>query len=169
VNDWGRRTFGQPCRECGFDWDTSQSGAGALVAGTPAVMADLLAGTDGAQRHGELAWSAAAYVAHVADNLRIWAERLAGLAAGDRGPVAPYDQDQLAAARHYQEISGAGALWSLDRAVADWLSAVAQADAAGITLVHPHRGQNTVLDVVRTNAHDAVHHCADVGRIMGGR
>jgi len=167
VNDWGPRTFGHPCRECAFDWDTSQPEALSLVAGTPAAMAELLAGGHGSQRHPELAWSAVAYVAHVADNLRIWAERLAGLAAGDRGPVAPYDQDDLAAARHYDEISVAGALWSLERAVGDWTSAVGLADGAGIILIHPQRGQNSLLDVVRTNAHDAWHHYADVRRIRG--
>ena len=58
-----------------------------------------------AQRLPDLAWPAVAYVCHVSDNLRIWAERLAGLAAGDTHPVPPYDQDLLARARSYDEIA----------------------------------------------------------------
>lgn len=38
------------------------------------------------------AGAAVGYVSHVAGNLRIWAERLAGLATADPGPVAPYER-----------------------------------------------------------------------------
>lgn len=166
VSAWGRTTYGDPCAQCGFHWAVSQEEAVAIVKATPAELARVLSGLDGRQRHDALTWPAVAYVAHVGDNLRIWAERLAGLASGDPGPVAPYDQDLLALARRYDQLALAGALWSLAGAARDWADAVRLADDAGVTLVHPDRGPQSVLDVVRSNAHDACHHCWDVRRTV---
>jgi hypothetical protein len=166
MSDWGRATFGDPCRQCGFSWDMPQPAALALVARVPDELEAMLGATDGRQRKPDLTWSAGAYVCHIADNLRIWAERLAGLAAGDPGPVAPYDQDLLAEARRYDRVALAGALWSVRRSARDWADAVHEADAARVTLVHPERGALGVLDVVRTNAHDAHHHVADIAAIL---
>jgi hypothetical protein len=165
VSGWGPATYGDPCRECGFTWSMSLEEAVAVVATAPDTFTELLAGADGSERLPALTWPVVAYVAHVADNLRIWAERLAGLAAGDDRPVARYDQDLLAEARHYREISLAGALWSLGRAAADWTGAVAR--ATGVTLVHPDRGPQSLLDVARSNAHDTRHHGWDVRRTLG--
>ncbi len=139
-----------------------------MVSATPEELAGMLAGTDGSQRRPDLTWPAVAYVCHVSDNLRIWAERLAGLASGDPRPVGRYDEDLLAQARRYDEVSLAGALWSLDRAVKDWTEAVRLAHRVGITLVHPDRGRQSLLDVVCSNAHDACHHCWDVRRTIDG-
>jgi hypothetical protein len=168
MSEWGRVTYGDPCRECGFRWTITLEQAIATVTATPQDMGRMLSGTDGSQRLPDLAWPAVAYVCHVSDNLRIWAERLAGLAAGDTHPVPPYDQDLLARARSYDEIALAGALWSLDRSVRDWTDAVGLADRAGVTLVHPDRGEQSVLDVARSNAHDAWHHCRDIARTVDG-
>ena len=63
-------------------------------------------------------WSAKAYVFHVADNLRIFAERLEGVFAGGPITLAGYDQDQLAAARDYEAMSVQTALWSVRGAAA---------------------------------------------------
>ena len=54
--------------------------------------------------------------------------------------------------------SDESALWSLRHSVASWLEAVATARAAGVVLVHPVRGDQSVADVVGNNAHDAHHH-----------
>ena len=166
MTDWGRATYGDPCRDCGFRWSVSQAEAVATVMATPAEFGRLLRGTDGTQRHPDLAWTAIVYVSHVADNLRIWAERLAALTLGAVGPVTPYNQDLLAQARRYDELTLVGALWSLDRAVRDWYDAVALADVAGISLVHPERGELAVVDVVRSNSHDAYHHGWDIKRTV---
>jgi hypothetical protein len=166
MTDWGRATYGDPCRECGYRWSVSQDEAVALVMATPAEFAKLLSGTDGLRRHPDLAWTAIVYVCHVADNLRIWAERLAALALGASGPVTPYNQDLLAQARRYDELTLPGALWSLDRAVRDWRDAVSLADVADVSLVHPERGRLSVLDVVRSNSHDAYHHGWDIQRTV---
>lgn len=164
MSEWGRAAYGDPCRECGYDWSTSQKDAVAIIAAVPARYADLLRGRDGSQRHPDLDWSAGTYVCHVTDNLRIWAERLVGAALGDSGQVAPYDNDLLAHARAYQHVPVEGALWSLEHAVDDWKEAVTLALEKGVVLIHPERGEQTVLDVVRNNAHDAHHHEWDIQR-----
>jgi hypothetical protein len=180
VTEWGRRTYGDPCRECGYSWAITEAGAVDLVRVVPDRYAELLDGSAGTVHGAGLAWSATAYVCHVADNLRIWAERLAGASAavaaprapGAAGPpgapnvVAAYDENRLAEARAYEAVPIAGALWSLRRAVGDWLDAVTLATAQRTVLVHPERGEMTVGDVARSNAHDAYHHAWDVERIV---
>jgi hypothetical protein len=141
--------------------------ARATVAGVPAVYLRLLAGATGRERHHDLAWSVGEYVCHVADNLRIWAERLVGVAGGGPSRIGAYDENQLASARNYPSISLPAALWSLERSVEDWQGAVDRSDASGIVLVHPERGGQTLTDVAVSNAHDAEHHRWDIERSLG--
>lgn len=124
MSDWGRATYGEPCRECGFSWVIAPDDAVALVGGAHSRMTGALACARGDERHPALAWSVTGYVAHVADNLRVWAERIAGISGGGPLDLAPYDENELAAARGYDQISLSGALWSLQRSVHDWLDAV---------------------------------------------
>jgi DinB family protein len=166
VIGWGPLTYGDPCRECGFQWTMSQDEAIALVSATPHELSVALSVAEGSERHQGLDWPVVAYVCHIGDNLRIWAERLAALASGDHRPVARYDENLMAEARRYSDVALVGALWSLGRAVDDWVDAVAFADGAGVVLVHPDRGEQSLLDVVRSNAHDAFHHRQDIGRIL---
>jgi hypothetical protein len=166
MEPWGKDRYGDPCRECGFGWSISPQDAIALVAAIPGRYADLLADRDAGSRHPGLTWSAGEYVCHVTDNLRIWSERLAGAALGGQPRVAGYDTDLLAAARRYDRVAVAGALWSLRHAAAGWAEAVALAGQAGVVLAHDGRGEQRVRDVVRNNAHDACHHARDIERIL---
>ena len=79
----GIRLYGDPCRECGFTWSMSQADAEGVLAEIPGRMRTALAGSDGTARHPDLTWTAAAYICHVGDNLRIYTERMAGAAAGE--------------------------------------------------------------------------------------
>lgn len=164
MSTWGPRLYGDPCVECGFSWSMPLDDARALVAGIAARCERMLVGLDGTQRHPSDEWSAREYVCHVADNLRIWGERLVGAAHDGAVRVAAYDESALAQVRSYASTSKAAALWTLDRAARDWADAVAVGLAAGVVLVHPERGEVTVLDVVRSNAHDADHHAWDIER-----
>jgi hypothetical protein len=105
------------------------------------------------------------YVCHVSDNLRIWAERLAGSGAGIR-VVAPYDENLLAVGRSYADVPLAAALWSLSRARGDWQAAAAEAPRDGVVLVHRERGEMHLEDVARGIAHDAFHHAWDIRRTL---
>lgn len=165
AGSWGTSTFGDPCRECGYLWSTSTASAISLVQAFPTRCSKLLGDSNGSERHPELSWSVTAYVCHVGDNLRIWAERLASLEDAAL-PVVPYDANLLAEARSYDTFSVSGALWSLARSVESWLAAVDPSlDGTG-SILHPDRGELTVADVVSTNAHDTHHHGWDIERSL---
>jgi hypothetical protein len=167
MNEWGAGEYGDPCRDCGFPWSTSFEESVAIVVGLPEVYGRTLAGLSGTERHPDLGWSVTEYVLHVADNLRIWAERLMGVVAGGPEHVGAYDENELADARHYEAISVQAAMWSLTRAVGDWREAMAEADRAGAELVHPERGPQTAEQVAAATAHDAFHHYWDIKRSVG--
>jgi Mycothiol maleylpyruvate isomerase N-terminal domain len=164
MSEWAKSRYGDPCRECGFAWSISADEAAGIIAATPARYAEALDGHDPSARHPGLGWSARGYVCHVTDNLRIWAERLAGAAMGGSTQVAGYDNDLLATARSYEKVSIEGALWSLRHAADAWAEAFRMAQEKGIVLDHQDRGEQSVLDVARTNAHDAFHHEWDIRR-----
>jgi hypothetical protein len=168
VSDWGRTVYGDPCRECGYEWSLEVSEAVRIVQSIPDRYAELIGGGDGSRHSDELAWSSGAYVCHVTDNLRIWAERLVGAAHGPLRPITPYDADMLARARGYESVRLAGAFWSLRGAVEAWSSAVELATCHHVVLTHPERGRQTVTDVVSNNAHDSYHHAWDIERIEPG-
>jgi len=167
VNDWGKSKYGDPCRECGFSWAMSPQAVIALVTDLPDSYSAMLRGADGSEQHPDLAWSVRAYVWHVADNLRIGAERLMGVVRGAPSRIPAYDENLLAKARRYEEMALEAALWSLTRSVRDWREAVKQADRKQVTLLHPERGVLTTAEAALFNAHDAFHHGWDIQRSLG--
>jgi hypothetical protein len=158
--------FGDPCRGCGFSWSISKDRAIAQVSSIPDRLGALLSNTDGSQRHPQLSWSAKAYVFHVADNLRIWGERLAASSAGATDSLAEYDDNLLAKARAYEQLPLQAAMWSLQCSVQCWAEAVELATQSATVLHHPTRGILTVSDVVLGNCHDAHHHEWDIVRTL---
>jgi hypothetical protein len=134
------------------------------VVDAPASYRRLLTGTDGTQRHRELAWSAKAYVFHVGDNLSIWAERLAGALAGATALVVPYDEGRLAEVRSYERMPLEAALWSFEQAAVRWQDILERAIKREVGLVHPERGFITAGQIAIGNCHDVVHHEWDIRR-----
>jgi len=163
---WGPALYGDPCRDCGFDWSITSEDAMDIVGHFPIRFAELLQGRVGSETHPDLSWSATAYIVHVADNLRIWAERLAGARLSGVLEVPGYDQDLLAQARHYSEIGLGAAMWSLENAVEIWLESVNAALASHVVLNHATRGRMTTADTIRATTHDGNHHVWDVQRIV---
>jgi hypothetical protein len=166
-NEWWVAQYGDPCRECGFDWAQSPESAIALAEGVPGRFAALLDGRAGDEVFPGATWSAKAYVFHVADNFRIFAERLEGVAAGGSTALASYDQDELAAARRYEQMSVESALWSVRNAATVWASAARYALSQDTAFLHEERGRLTAAEATRGPAHDALHHCLDVARATG--
>ncbi|WP_431681372.1 hypothetical protein [Kitasatospora sp. KL5] len=166
MEKWGAALYGDPCGACGFGWTATGAEAVVVVGGLPARFRALLDGRTGRERHPGLAWTPAAYVSHVADNLRIWAERLAGARLAGAVEVGGYDPDLVAQGRRYLEIAPAAALWSLDHAVGAWTASVTAALAGGTVLQHATRGEQRAEDIARNNAHDGHHHVHDVARIL---
>ena len=121
---------------------------------------------DGHERSRDLEGTAGGYVCYVGDSLRVWAERIANVALGDRGPVAEYDQDALAVARCYGVVGVRGALWALGRAVDDWNAALQLVDGSDFAMMHNELGVMTILDVVLIRAHDVHHHGQDIQRSL---
>lgn len=140
--------------------------ASAIVDDAPARLRGLVQHDDQRRCHPELQWTVSGYLCHIGDSIRIWSERIACVALGHDGPVAVYDQDQLAVARHYDDIDVRTALWSLERAVLDWRAALALTDRASFTMLHEEMGAMSLRDVVTIRAHDVAHHTYDVERIL---
>ncbi len=133
----GPATFGDPCRECGFAWNLTADEAVAVISKSPAAYRDAVRDATGRESAPDLVWNLASYVAHVADNLRIWGERLAA-AAGSKEPIAlvSYDSDALASARRYDSLPLSGVLWGLSEAAASWVRAWRTGDSARAVAGH---------------------------------
>ncbi len=165
-NAWWIGEWGNPCRECGFDWSQSPETAIATVEALPDEFDALLAGRTGGEQAPDATWTAKAYVFHVGDNLRIFAERLEGVFAGGPTTLAAYDQDELAAARNYDAMSLQSALWSVRTATATWAAAARESLRRPTTYQHAERGELNAAEITRGLAHDALHHLLDVTRAL---
>jgi hypothetical protein len=163
---WGAALYGDPCRECHFDWSISEDAGLLLISELPRTYAAILSRATGTERHPDLTWTIGEYVCHVADNLRIWSERVGGACEGGGPAIGAYDENLLAAARNYRHIPLAASLWSLRHSVANYLGTLSLASASGTLLVHPERGELTRADVVGANVHDALHHLWDIRRTL---
>ena len=171
MDEWSIARYGNPCRQCGYSWSLTVEEIVDLVASLPAAYGETVGDASGTERHPDLAWSVTAYVCHASDNLRIWAERLQGVLRGRTNEVGSYDENRLAEVRGYEAIDLQTALWSLTRAADDWCGTVREAldrEAAGhlVTLLHPERGEQKLVEIARANGHDAAHHHWDIGRIV---
>jgi hypothetical protein len=163
---WGPERFGDPCRECGLGWSFTADEAVGMVLGTAHSYEVIIGSAAGSLRHPDLGWTVGGYVCHVADNLRIWAQWLAGAALHGEPGVPGYEEDLLGQARYYVRVPVGGALWALRQATESWHEAVEVARAKGVVLEHETRGPQSADDVVRSNAHDAFHHGWDLRRII---
>jgi hypothetical protein len=166
VDQWGAPLYGDPCRGCGLSWAAGQAASISLMRSLPDSIDELVMGAAGTERLPDLGWNVSGYIAHMTDNTQIWAERLIGAARGADPHVVPYNPDLLAESRHYNEVSLPGATWSFRVGVKNWLSAVDEADPAGLVMLHSERGAMELSYVIASNAHDANHHRCDVTRIL---
>ena len=166
MNKFLRGAYGDPCRRCGYEWSVEPTACAEIVSSAPARFRALLAGQEGRKKCAGLQWNAAAYVVHVADVLRIWADRVAAAALGSSDPIVPYDEGRLGHIRGYTNLPLAGALWSLERAAGDWQAAAELAQSAGVTLDHPEQGHLSLNEVRQIIAHEIKHHAADLTLII---
>ena len=166
MSIWGARVYGDPCRECGFDWSMPLDAAASFIDDAPRRYTELLDGQDGAAQHPDLTWTVKAYVCHVADNLRIWAERLWSAVAAEQMHIKPYDPDALAAARGYEHIPAPTALWTLSHAVDAWNESLEVTADSTLAFDHSERGLLSLSDIVESVAHDAMHHEWDICRSL---
>jgi hypothetical protein len=156
------------CAECGFSWSTAGDRALVEVTDGPARFARLLDERDASVVPAPLVWSPSAYVWHVGDVVRAWAERLHSLGSDPPAAWAGFDPDEVARARRYDALPASTGPWALARSV-DALVLSLEALSIGTPFVHPEWGNGTVEDALRWLAHETVHHELDVRRGLDQR
>jgi hypothetical protein len=149
------------CAECNFDWQLARQDAIDLVAQVPDAAAAALTRTrDPTQRSGDR-WSASMYLWHLVDGLRINTERLLTLTHDPGCGIPCWDENALAGARRYQQLSPAVGLIVLRPAAQEWVTAAAAAPA-DIQVRHPRFGVLGAVEIVRRSAHEVHHHLMDI-------
>jgi hypothetical protein len=151
----------ETCEGCQFDWSMPATRALEMIQLSPARYAELLAGRDGMAPAADGGWNATAYLWHLTDLARCWAERWVQVRSAPGSVLVPWDPDVLADARNYRKLPTAPALWALDDSVAAFSEQCARVDFdAGFE--HGDWGRGTVADGIRWLAHEFVHHQLDV-------
>jgi hypothetical protein len=155
------------CQECGFSWAIPSQDATSLVAAAPQRFHAALSGRSERliRTPTVLPWAAVSYLWHLADVLRISAERFWALSHDPQAVIIAYDPDQLADARHYTQQSIAAGLWALERSTSDWLAAAAKVHEHD-PYHHPEFGQLTAAQVMRMIGHEVEHHAWDIHRCL---
>lgn len=167
MEPWGAALYGDPCRECGFDWSLTPLDAVTWVRVFETRIREAVGSLTGDERLE--GWSVSQYVSHVGDNLHQWAERVQAARLAGQTQVAGYDPDTLATARGYEFIPLAVALWSAGKAAERWVEVLTAAVNEGVELEHATRGRQRAEDIARNNCHDACHHVWDIERIAAER
>ncbi|MCU1449964.1 MAG: DinB family protein [Acidimicrobiales bacterium] len=159
----------EPCRECGFDWE-STSGAliGVLRSARPAF-AEAVAGraTETARRRpAPGTWSVIEYVGHTADGVGWYDERITTVLEHDRPRLTPFDWDAFTEERRYDLRPMRELLDDVDercRSLATRLQALDD-DQWRRTGIGSDGGDRTVLALARRAVHEVHHHLYDVRR-----
>jgi hypothetical protein len=151
------------CAECGFDWNLPREDSTDLVARAPGAVAEAMARHPDPERHDARPWSAAMYLWHMVDVLRIGTERLLTLSHDPGRGLACWDENALADVRRYERLSPAVGLIVLSSAAGEW-QAAARATPAGAQVEHPEFGAMGAVEVIRRNAHEMHHHLMDISR-----
>lgn len=155
----------EKCQGCGYLWSVSLDEAVSLVEGAADRYTRLLAGGGGGRSEGPGRWSATGYLWHIVDVLRFGTERLWTLTLDAGSGIPGWDQDALAAVRHYDKLSAAVGLRALQVAARDWVQAAREAPRTA-QVEHPVFGTLTTGDSIRRNAHEVHHHQLDIQRAL---
>ncbi|MDA8312768.1 MAG: GNAT family N-acetyltransferase [Actinomycetota bacterium] len=150
------------CSECGFDWSSPRDDAVAVVEALAGRFGIALGRVRDPRRRDRDRWSAAMYVWHLVDVLRIGTERLVTLSLDPAAGVACWDENLLAEARRYEQLSPVAGLAVLASTASEWVRIAETAPDGEVT--HPVFGILSTADVVRRNAHEACHHLLDIRR-----
>lgn len=151
------------CAECGFGWDIARDSGIALVAQVPDAAATAFARIrEPAQGTGDR-WSASMYVWHLVDVLRIGTERLLTLTHDPGRGITCWDENALAEARRYQQLSPTVGLIVLRSATREWADTASNAPIETV-ISHPQFGTLGAVEIIRRNAHEVHHHLMDINR-----
>lgn len=149
------------CPICGWSWSVGSTEALAEIAAAPDRYAALLAGRDGMAPAADGGWNATAYLWHLTDLARCWAERWVQVRAMPGSLLVGFDPDVLAEARSYRALPTAAAEWALRDAVTSFVDQCSRVDPDA-TFDQGDWGQGSVADGIRWLGHEFVHHQLDV-------
>ena len=80
--------------------------------------------------------------------------------------VPSWDENELAAFRHYGELSTEVGVRALAEVAGAWRP-VAEGAPAATTIEHSEYGTLSAADIIRRNAHDVLHHLQDIELQVG--
>ena len=146
-----------------FDWAKARENAIDLVTQVPDAASAAISRIQDPMRRIGGRWSASMYVWHLVNVLRIGAERLLTLTHDPGRGITCWDENALAEARRYAQLSPAVGLIVLSSAAREWARAASEAPAEA-TVRHPQFGNLGALEIVRRNAHEVHHHLMDINR-----
>ena len=149
------------CPICGWNWSVACADALEAIAGAPDRYAELLAGRDGMAQAADGGWNATAYLWHLTDLARSWAERWVQVRAMPGSLLVGWDPDVLAEARSYRALPTAAAELAIRDAVSSFVAQCDRVDL-GATFEHGDWGQGSVAAGIRWLGHEFVHHQLDV-------
>ena len=161
MNEYLVDRYGDPCRVCGFIWSLDLYTAKEIIVGAADRLGSLRRAPAETTTPIRGTWGVAGYVAHMADTVRIRAERLAAASLDTTAAVVPYDEEALGNVMGYNKASLLGSLWALERALEGWRAAHALAEP-DVRLVHSEQGPLTVDGAQRILAHEVHHHTMDI-------
>jgi hypothetical protein len=154
------------CRECGFAWTAGADELLPHIDHAGDRFSALLDGRDAGRKVHPDRWCPSAYVWHVSDVMRAWAERLHSRANDPAAPWAGFDPDELGRARRYDELPPVSAPWAVRRSTDALVLAIRPLDPDD-GFEHPEWGHGTVTDALRWVTHEILHHDLDIRRDLG--
>src|SRR5450755_3687648 len=154
------------CAECGFDWAIEPDEAIGIIEVLPARLTALFEQGSFGPPPTAGRWSARGHLWHLVDVLRIGTERLLTVRYDPEAGITCWDEKALAETRQYERLSPVAGLHALRSAAAGWTLEARSTPEAAVT-VHPEFGELAAADLIRRNAHEAVHHQLDIRRDFG--
>ena len=154
------------CPACGFDWSIHPADALNVIESSPGRFEDALAGKDGMKSQADGSWNATAYLWHLTDLARSWAERWVQISEMPGSRLVGWDPDELAEVRDYRSLPTSAGLWALRSSVATFVGVTAMV-APDTPFEHGDWGIGNVGDGLRWLAHEFHHHVGDVAARAG--
>jgi hypothetical protein len=151
----------QSCPTCGYRWSIDETDALALIEAGPDRYDAILAGKDGMRHQPDGSWNATAYLWHLTDLMRSWAERWVQIREAPGSRLVGFDPDVLAEARGYRSLPTHPGLWAL-RSSVDTFIEVTSMITPETSFEHGDWGTGDVADALRWLGHEIHHHVGDV-------
>lgn len=149
------------CTVCGFSWTIDLQSALVLLEHMVDRHVAVVEQRDGMAAPADSGWNATAYLWHLTDLARSWAERWVQLSASPGSRLIGWDPDDLAAVRGYRSLPTSAATWALRDATTTLIELTRRLDPL-LEFEHGDWGNGHVTDGIRWVTHEYVHHLDDV-------